>query len=212
MKIYKRAEIEEIMTNMVSEHMAKGYRLSLETMRGSQSDVISYVDVTDGKEIRRISIQENYSWLCQTHTIKILVERFEYTTQDVLWTGEGKELGSEVLYSISGYHQRGLDGPFVRPADWALLEEEIEEKRDARRRARAGSDMSKSVKHEVRWDFETIKRVTSNEYGWKRLKPEDIKCVVKRSGYESLGRKFAPLYIITQSNGREHTVGGNALR
>lgn len=51
----KYAEINKRYTEIVSEHISKGYILNTATMTGSQGEIAS-VDLTNGEEIFRVVI------------------------------------------------------------------------------------------------------------------------------------------------------------
>ena len=65
--------INERFSEIVGEYLAKGYTINAGTMSGTQGE-IAKVDVTNGKEILRI-LMENHIHVCEPTTVDILVGR-----------------------------------------------------------------------------------------------------------------------------------------
>lgn len=105
-------DIREAYTAKVNEYLARGMKINIGTMSGTQGE-IARIDVTDGEYIYRICLDRDYLKVVDTDehyfradTINLTVEKFEdkgYRVLDtftILWGGKGELVEEKVWYAI----------------------------------------------------------------------------------------------------------------
>lgn len=108
----KYADINKRFTEVVAEYIVKGYAINTMTMRGHQGE-ISKVDMTNGKEIIRIMLNNTNDYNNHLYGIELVVGRATgrakpHMNDDwaTVWNKELEVLTSEMFYQIG---ERGSD-------------------------------------------------------------------------------------------------------
>lgn len=103
----KYAEINKRFTEIVSEHITKGYTINTASMGGSQGE-IAKIDLTDGNEIIRIEIRPFHDFGKPTNGIKIVTGRSldnatpNTANSKTVWSGNLDIISVERFYSLDG--------------------------------------------------------------------------------------------------------------
>ena len=112
----KYIEINKRFTDTVSEWMAKGYHINTASMGGSQGEV-AHLDLTDGKEIIRILLDNFREWdeYISHEGLELIVGRVTdqvvpdggRTWGDTVWNNHLEILASERYYQIGREKRNG---------------------------------------------------------------------------------------------------------
>lgn len=101
----KYENINRRFTEIVSEYLMKGYVFNTATMNGCSQLEVTKVDLTDGKEVVRIKVEEGY--FRNIRYIKIVVGRCKKVKPHIykdmwncIWDNELEIISEKVWYEI----------------------------------------------------------------------------------------------------------------
>lgn len=163
------SDIRKQYTAKVSEYLAKGYEICIETMSGTQGEMAK-VDFVKDNEIIEVRLDEVHRYR-EHDRIVITVEKYERPERlesrwTTLWIGKG-----ETIEEISFYKVDEKGKYFTSSLEEI---EEIKNKKYARWEMRYSRD-----RKELAFNPETIVRIARNHAGFKRTKADDIYKVTK---------------------------------
>lgn len=101
----KMNELNKVATKKVSDLLEKGFWLNAETMRGTQGELLK-VDLTDGKEVIRISIVGTYVGP-GNNGVSVREEGFDVEDIEVmgtLWNGKGNYTETSYYKNTNNKH------------------------------------------------------------------------------------------------------------
>lgn len=135
MKLY---EINKRYTEIVMEYINNGYYFNTTTMSGSQGE-IAHSDLTDGKTIVRIVMDDFNDYRTYSQGIRIIVGKCadectkpNDTRQGTIWNSELEIISSETFYQIGRENRSG--GKFYGTEEEATAAlQKIHERNKARR-------------------------------------------------------------------------------
>lgn len=176
----KFAEINKVFTEKVAEYIGKGYHINVATMSGSQSGEIGKIDLTDGKELIRVLLEDDskheisvekrwgYFYKIVRLTVGRATGRFELDTSntwDTVWNNRLEVIESCEWYEIN---ERGREV-------WYGSKLDAEAAQEVRRERYNAADVN-----EIVWETESeaakkavLPRI-KREPGMKSCKAADI--------------------------------------
>ena len=177
----KYAEINKRYTEIVAEYMAKGYTVNTTTMGGSQGE-IAHLDLTDGREIIRILIENFHEWAdTSLDGVEIMVGRASAEVKpnnsedhETIWNNRLELISQERFYQV------GVDrryGKFYGTQEEAAKANEL---RFRRWRAKHSHDTTWSPTEPM---MEVAKRIVRRRLGLKRICQSDIRIYKGENGY-----------------------------
>lgn len=165
------ADINKRFSEIVTEYLNRGYTFNTATMGGSQGE-ISKVDLTDGTDIIRISVESFSNWTENTEGIEITIGRDtkgevkpngSNHTYNTIWSGNLEIIRTERFYRISRY------ADFFGTESEAKAAAEVRSQRWKYRR----EPNTKYVPSEKA--LKIAKRIVRNRFGYSRLNPAEVK-------------------------------------
>ena len=173
-------DIREAYTAKVNEYLARGMKINIGTMSGTQGE-IARVDVTDGEYIYRIRLDRDYLKVVDTDehyfradTINLTIEKFKdedyrvLNTFTILWGGKGELVEEKVWYAIDGDRRAFVDN--IETVKY------FRNLHDARREARERVNQEITDKARLALIYKIIKR----RKGYSNVTKKNIQRVVKK--------------------------------
>lgn len=112
-RILLTKDIQDIYTKVVNTYLLRGYSIHVNSMSGCFSNEIARVDVTDGKDIYRITLNSGYkseytkNIYYYIQTITLITEKFENKASAVkmgehstIWSGKGIVVCSKTWFGV----------------------------------------------------------------------------------------------------------------
>ena len=173
-------DIREAYTAKVNEYLARGMKINIGTMSGTQGE-IARVDVTDGEYIYRIrldrdflSVTELVGYYFRADTINLTIEKFKdegykvLNTFTILWGGKGELVEEKVWYAIDNDRRA-----FVDTIENVMYYKKLH---DVRREARERATQEITDKARLALIYKIIKR----RKGYSNVTKKNIQRVVRR--------------------------------
>lgn len=181
----KYADINKRYTEIVAEHIGKGYIINSTSMGGSQGETCK-IDLTNGAEIIRIMVDTFSDWNVNLKGVEIIVGRaldpdvkpHSSSGWNTLWNNRLEILFTERFYEIG---EDCRHGTYYGTEEDAKAAAALKLKRYI---ARTGGRRTKSFNGRVA--IEIAKRIIRREFGVKRIIEADIK-VCKCDAVYSVG-------------------------
>ena len=187
----KFADINKRFTEIVAEYIAKGYTINTGTMSGCQG--LARVDLTDGKEIIRVlldddsywddidEVRESGEWFAY-NTIELTVGRntdsvqINGTKNDIIWNHHLEIISKETFYRIGE----------SRSQFYGSIEDSRNQQRKSRKRWKDSGRKAFGDKDEKVFPAsanEIVLPFMRRQNGCKTIKLKDIEKVVRENQY-----------------------------
>lgn len=170
-------DINNRFTQIVAEYIAQGYTFNTSSMGGSQGEIAN-IDLTNGKEIIRILVDNFHDWRESVEGVKIIIGK---STDDVrphsgqlhetVWNTHLEILRTEVFYKISRY------------SNFYGTKEEAEAARDVRHARYARREFSHTEYKPSDKAKAIAERIVRNKFGYIRVNPAEVKITKGGDGY-----------------------------
>lgn len=177
----KFADINRRFTEVVSDFLANGYTMNLETMAGSQGEV-GKVDLTDGKKVIRVLLDDfRESGDLSIEGLQITVGEAEGIApntgreHDTIWNKDLKVIHTEFFYLV-GENRRS--GKVYGSREWAKAAADLRLKRYI---ARTNTRRTENIIKKYPQALDVAKRIIRREFGVKRIQEDDA-CLCKCDG------------------------------
>ncbi len=173
------ADINKRFSEIVAEYLNKGYTFNTATMGGSQGE-IAKVDLTDGTDIIRISIESFSNWEEDVEGLEIIIGRDtkggvkpngSNRYYNTIWVSNLEIIHTERFYRINHHVE------FFGTEDEAKKASEVR-----RNRWRYQSGTSKGYQPSAK-ALEIAKRIVRNKLGYSRIKSSDVNISKYDDGY-----------------------------
>lgn len=175
----KYADINKRFSEIVTEYLNKGYTFNTATMGGSQGEVAK-VDLTDGTDIIRISIESFSNWQENIEGLEIIIGRDtkgqvipngSNRYYNTIWGNDLEIIRTERFYRINHHAE------FFGTEDDAKKASEV---RKNRWRYQTGT--SKGYQPSAK-ALEIAKRIVRTKLGYSRIKSSDVRISKYDDGY-----------------------------
>ena len=175
--------INRCFTEIVSGYIGKGYTINATTMAGSQGE-LSKIDLTDGKEIIRVLVEEfSETWDYWLEVVEIVVGRapsdtVPNTNKDfqTIWNSRLEVIERHRYYKL-GENRRARTGA------WYGTEAEAQAASDARFKRYRYKNTGRETTNLTHIGREIAKRIVRREFGVKRISEADIRVSKCRGTY-----------------------------
>lgn len=181
----KFCDINKRFTNLVTEYIGKGYTFNTSSMGGSQGEIAN-VDLTNGKEIIRILVENFSDWHENVEGVKIVIGKstdrvipHSWHTFETVWNTHLEVIYTEFFYKI------GRRGNYYGTKEEAEVARNIGRERYKRREIRHTeyfpNDKAKAI----------AERVVRNKFGYRRINPAEVRISKTCDGYYVVYRNNA---------------------
>ncbi len=173
------SDINKRFSEIVAEYLNKGYTFNTATMGGSQGEVAK-VDITDGVDIIRISIESFSNWSEDMEGLEIVIGKDmkgevepnesnrHYST---IWGNNLEIISTERFYRISHHKE------FFGSEDDAKNASEVRRNRwKYQRSSKQGYILSEKA-------LKIAKRIVRTKLGYSRIKSSDVRISKYNDGY-----------------------------
>ncbi len=179
------ADINNRFTRIVAEYIAQDYTFNTSSMGGSQGEIAN-VDLTNGKEIIRILVENFSDWRENVEGVKIVIGKS--TDRVIPHSGHGFETvwntHLEVIYT-EFFYKTGRRGNYYGTKEEADAARNISLERYKRREIchtkYFHSDKAKAI----------AERVVRNKFGYRRINPAEVRISKTSNGYYVVYRNNA---------------------
>ena len=172
-------------TDLVTEYISKGYTFNTSSMGGSQGEIAN-VDLTNGKEIVRILVENFSDWHDNLDGVKIVVGKstdrvapHSGNAFENVWNTHLEIIYTEFFYKI------GRRGNYYGTKEEAEAARNIGRERCNHREVRH-TDYFPSDKAK-----EIAERVVRNKFGYRRINPAEVRISKTSDGYYVVYRNNA---------------------
>lgn len=184
----KFLEISKIYTEIVMEYISSGYYFNTTTMSGSQGE-IAHTDLTDGKTIIRIVMDDFRDWHSEKEGVEIIVGKCtdEYVKPNrksgynTIWNNKLEVIRSEKFYQIGRENRSG--DKFYGTEEEANAAIKKRHERYEARRINSKQELSEEAKKIV---LSYIKRQPK----CKSVKISDIESVYRITAYNQSNKYY----------------------
>lgn len=181
----KYIDINKRYSEIVAEYISKGYTINTASMSGTQGE-IAKIDLTDGNEIIRISIDGFSNWRESIEGYEITVGRdtkdeVKPHTNDsgynTIWNNNLEIIHTERFYRIDRYSDfLGTEEDAKNAV--AVRRERIKYSRDKAQRFISSLEPNTSAKA-----IEIAKRIIRRKFGYSRINTSEVKISKDNRGY-----------------------------
>lgn len=179
-KVIFSKDIRKAFTDKVNEYLAKGMEISVRTMSGSQGE-ITKVDVTDGRYIYRIRLDNDYRCLDdffrRFEMIVLTVEKFEddgrneFDTWGTLWSGKGEMVEEKAWFALNREKTAFVDTDEKMQRIMRIREERYESRKNAKQEITDSKRVA------------LIYKMVKKHKGYASVNKKAIEKVVREGGY-----------------------------
>ena len=170
-------DINNRFTQIVAEYIAQGYTFNTSSMGGSQGEIAN-IDLTNGKEIIRILVDNFHDWRESVEGVKIIIGKSTDNVRphsgelhETVWNSHLEIIRTEIFYKISRY------------SNFYGTKEEAESARDVRHARYASREMA-VTKYTPSDKAKAIAvRIVRSKLGYLRVNPDEVKISKSSDGY-----------------------------
>lgn len=186
-KVYKMADIEAEVTNLVAEYISQGYRIKL----GSQ------LELTNDETMIRFRTFNSHECYDKDYVPTFIVEKMEY------YKGDHGEWRFKDCNVVRKYYQyvKLLTGADAYTEDRDAMINDILTRRERVKKQFEGYQPYKEIDIDTNKRQIIVKNILKNHPGFKRVKPDQIVSLVRypdRYEIGIVGRKFLAVPMATR--------------
>ena len=200
MNITLLKDLEKAFTEMVSEYIAKGMMIHLNSMSGTQGEKAK-VDLTDGKDVYRIRLERESCFDDEFWGDKMVLivekhsgaDKKDLDNWDTIWNNKGEEVYRKEWFSVSNRRNKA----FVETLEEAR---ECTRKQRDRYHSRLVDKDVKEIKVIGEDRLTALRDICRNRKGYARIKRCHIDKLTKCS------TAYRTSYIVSFNNGKKDLV------